>query len=121
MANDPEMIDAFNHSVDFHSLTASRLYDVNIDMVSKDMRRMAKAINFGIIYGMSAWGLSETINVSPLEANIYINKYFDTFKESKKFLDSLIEGAKKDGFTKTILNRRRYIPEAMSSNANLRA
>lgn len=121
MSGDKEMIDAFNHSVDFHSLTASRLYEVEIENVSKDMRRMAKAINFGIIYGMSAWGLSETINVSPLEANIYINKYFDTFKESKKFLDSLIEGAKKDGFTKTILNRRRYIPEAMSSNANLRA
>ena len=121
MSNDPEMISSFNHSIDFHSQTASRLYDVEIGKVTSDMRRMAKAINFGIIYGMSAWGLSETINVSPLEANIYINKYFDTFKEAKVFLDSLVENVKKDGYTTTILNRRRYIPEANSSNKNMRS
>lgn len=121
MSGDPEMIASFNEKIDFHSQTASRLYEVSIENVTKDMRRMAKAINFGIIYGMSAWGLSETINVSPLEANIYINKYFDTFKEAKKFLDSLIENVKKDGFTTTMLNRRRYIPEALSPNANVRS
>ena len=70
---------------------------------------------------MSAWGLSETINVSPLEANIYINKYFATFSKAKAFLDSLVEDAKKDGYTKTILNRRRYIPEINSTNMNMRS
>ena len=120
MANDREMIDSFNHDIDFHSQTASRLYEVPLDVVTKDMRRMAKAINFGIIYGMSAWGLSETINVSPLEANIYINKYFDTYHHAKKFLDELVENVKEDGYTKTIFNRRRYIPEATNSNKNLR-
>jgi DNA polymerase-1 len=121
MSGDPEMIDAFNHMVDFHAMTAARIYEVSLESVTKDMRRMAKAINFGIIYGMSAWGLSETINVSPLEANIYINKYFATFSKAKAFLDSLVEDAKKDGYTKTILNRRRYIPEINSTNMNMRS
>lgn len=121
LSNDPEMVLAFNESIDFHSQTASRLYDVDIKSVSQEMRRMAKAINFGIIYGMSAWGLSETINVSPLEANIYINKYFDTYKQTKVFLDSLIEQAKANGYTKTILNRRRYIPEIQNKNQAIRS
>lgn len=121
LSGDPEMINLFNHAHDFHSQTASRLYEVDINQVTSEMRRMAKAINFGIIYGMSAWGLSETINVTQLEANIYINKYFETFKKAKEFLDSLVESVKELGYTKTILNRRRYIPEAVSSNGSLRA
>lgn len=120
MSNDPNMMDSFNNSVDFHSQTASKIYDVDLTQVTKDMRRTAKAINFGIIYGMSAWGLSETINISPLEADIYINKYFDTYSKVKEFLDEIVANVKKDGYTKTIFNRRRYIPEAISSNANLR-
>ena len=120
LANDEEMIKLFNNSYDFHAQTASKLYDVDISNVTSEMRRMAKAINFGIIYGMSAWGLSETINVTPLEASIFINKYFETFKSAKNYLDFLIDFVKKNGYTKTILNRRRYIPEITSSNANLR-
>lgn len=121
LADDPVMINAFNQDVDFHSLTASRLYEVNIEYVTKEMRRVSKAINFGIIYGMSAWGLSETINITPIEANIYINKYFATYPKTKEFLDSLVRNVKAEGYTKTILNRRRYIPEATSSNQNLRS
>src|SRR5690554_8112746 len=102
------MINLFNHAHDFHSQTASRLYEVDINQVTSEMRRMAKAINFGIIYGMSAGGLSETINVTQLEANIYINKYFETFKKAKELLESLVESVKELGYTKTILNRRRY-------------
>ena len=75
------------------------------------MRRTAKAINFGIIYGMSAWGLSEAINISQSEANVYINKYFENFSKVKTYLDGIIEEAKEKGYTRTILNRRRYIPE----------
>ncbi len=121
LSKDPEMLASFNESVDFHSQTAARLYEVDSKSVSADMRRIAKAINFGIIYGMSAWGLSETMNVSPLEANIYINKYFDTYKETKTYLDSLIEDAKAKGYTKTVLNRRRYIPEIANRNQAIRA
>lgn len=120
LSGDEEMIKLFNNSYDFHAQTASKLYDVDISMVTSEMRRMAKAINFGIIYGMSVWGLSETINITQLEANIYINKYFDTFKKAKEYLDSLVTSVKTDGYTKTILNRRRYIPEAVSSNATMR-
>ena len=121
LSEDEKMINAFNESIDFHSLTASQIFDVDLEAVNKEMRRTAKAINFGIIYGMSAWGLSEAINITPLEANIYINKYFYNFNKVKVYLDSLIEKVKAKGYTKTILNRRRYIPEIVSSNANLRA
>ncbi|MGD9604851.1 MAG: DNA polymerase I [Bacilli bacterium] len=121
MANDEVMIEAFSQAFDFHTQTASTIYDVSVDKVTKDMRRVAKAINFGIIYGMSAWGLSETINISPLEANIFINKYFYTFQKTKAFLDEIIKNVKRDGFTKTIFQRRRYIPEALSDNMNLRS
>ena len=120
LSNDENMVSSFNDNVDFHSRTASLIYDVNLEEVTKEMRRTAKAINFGIIYGMSAWGLSESLGITPLEANIYINKYFDTYKKVKEYLDNVVLKAKEDGYTKTIFNRRRYIPEINSSNANLR-
>lgn len=119
IAKDETMVKMFNDHVDFHKQTASHMYDVTIDEVTKDMRRAAKAINFGIVYGMSAWGLSESLSISPLEANIFINKYFDTFKNVKEYLDNVIVEAKKDGYTKTIFNRRRYLPEINSSNKAL--
>ena len=120
MADDEVMIEAFSQAFDFHTQTASTIYDVPASQVTKDMRRVAKAINFGIIYGMSAWGLSETINITPLEANIFINKYFYTFQKTKAFLDEIIANVKRDGFTRTIFQRRRYIPEVQSENINLR-
>lgn len=115
------MLAAFNDDIDFHALTASQIFDVDLPDVTKDMRRTAKAINFGIIYGMSAWGLSEAINISQSEANVYINKYFENFSKVKTYLDGIIEEAKEKGYTRTILNRRRYIPEINSPNANIRA
>ncbi|HPN60680.1 MAG TPA: DNA polymerase, partial [Bacilli bacterium] len=121
MADDPVMIAAFSQAFDFHTQTASTIFEVPVEQVSKEMRRVAKAINFGIIYGMSAWGLSETIDISPLEANLFINKYFFTFQKTKAFLDAVVANVKKDGYTKTILGRRRYIPEAVSENNNLRS
>lgn len=119
IANDEVMINMFNANVDFHSQTASQMYDVDFKDVTKDMRRAAKAINFGIIYGMSAWGLSESIDITPIDANIYINKYFDTFKDVKKYLDKVIAEAKVNGYTKTIFNRLRYLPELASDNKAL--
>ncbi len=120
MANDPVMIEAFAKSIDFHTQTAARLNDIPAEQVTKEMRRVAKAINFGIIYGMSAWGLSEAINISQYDANVYINKYFYTYQRTKAFLDETVANARKDGYTKTLFNRRRYIPEATSDNATLR-
>ncbi len=119
MADDQPMIDSFNSSEDFHTNTASWLYEVKLQDVTKDMRRTAKAINFGIVYGMSAWGLSESINITPFEANMYIMKYFDNHFKVRQFLDQIILNAKNDGYTKTLFNRFRYIPELLSSNKNL--
>jgi DNA polymerase-1 len=119
-SEDSVMFDSFNNGIDFHSLTASRIFNVPLEKVSKEMRRTAKAINFGIIYGMSAWGLSESIHISPNEANIYIGKYFETYKKVREFLDEIVRKAKEDGYTMTILKRRRYIPEMTSSNITLR-
>jgi DNA polymerase-1 len=120
MADDDKMIDAFKHTVDFHAQTASEIFDVKRELVTKEMRRAAKAINFGIIYGMSAWGLSEALNISPLEANIYINKYFYTFDQAKACLDRFVSEAKANGYSLTLFHRRRYLPEIKSENANVR-
>ena len=119
MSNDEPMINSFNSSEDFHTNTASWLYEVDPKDVTKDMRRTAKAINFGIVYGMSAWGLSESINITPFEANMYIMKYFTTHHKVREFLDQIIIDAKNNGYTKTLYNRLRYIPELLSSNKNL--
>jgi DNA polymerase-1 len=110
------MIDDFNSGVDFHASTAAKIYGVPLDQVTKEMRRMAKAVNFGIIYGMGTWSLSEEIHVSPEEASAFISKYFAIYPEVKSFLDETVENAKIDGYTSTIYHRRRYIPEIVSSN-----
>lgn len=121
LSRDNKMMESFSNGIDFHTHTASELYEVGLEDVTKDMRRTAKAINFGIIYGMSAWGLSETIDITPLEANIYINKYFATYEKAKECLDNFINDARSLGYTKTLYNRRRYIPEITSDNGNLRS
>ncbi|MDD3107571.1 MAG: DNA polymerase I, partial [Bacilli bacterium] len=120
IAEDDKMIDAFKHTIDFHAQTASEIFDVKREDVTKEMRRAAKAINFGIIYGMSAWGLSEALNISPLEANIYINKYFYTYDQAKACLDRFVSEPKANGYSLTLFNRRRYLPEIKSENANVR-
>ena len=119
MADDKVMIDLFNSNEDFHTSTAAQIYEVDKSLVTPSMRRSAKAINFGIVYGMSAWGLSETLGISPSEATIYINKYFYRFSNVKVFLDKTVEDAKANGYTKTIMNRVRYIKELSNSNKAL--
>lgn len=121
MSGDAAMITAFNSGVDFHKKTASEMYEVRLEDVTKDMRRTAKAINFGIIYGMSAWGLSESLKISPKQANNYITKYFETYAQAKQFLDNLIVDARNKGYTETILGRRRYIEEINSTNQTMRS
>ena len=120
MSNDEKMIEAFNSHIDFHTQTDSQIYEVDVNDVTKDMRRTAKAINFGIIYGMSSWGLSERISITPMEANLFINKYFYTYQGVKNCLDKFISDAKELGYSKTLFGRRRYIPQLNDKNAMLR-
>lgn len=120
MSKDTKMIEAFKSHVDFHTQTASQIYDVPVDLVTKDMRRCAKTINFGIIYGMSSWGLSESLGITPLEANVFINKYFYNYPNAKSCLDNFIQSAEENGYSKTLYGRRRYIQELKNTNNNLR-
>lgn len=119
-SNCQSMIDTFNQGVDLHASTASKIYNVNINDVTKEMRRVAKAVNFGIVYGMSDWGLSEELHITPIEANMFIKKYFEVFPEIKPYLDNCISETKEKGYTITMFNRRRYMPEINSSNGALR-
>lgn len=114
------MIDAFNSGEDLHSSTASKIYNVDINDVTKDQRRMAKAVNFGIVYGMSPWGLAEELNITTFEANDFINRYFMIYLEVKDYLENVVNNTKQTGYTETIFGRRRYMPEINSSNGALR-
>ncbi|MCM1259768.1 MAG: DNA polymerase I [Prevotella sp.] len=114
------MIQAFNEGIDLHALTASKVYNIALEQVTKEHRRVAKAVNFGIVYGMSDWGLAEQLHISPYEASDFIRKYFDIYPEIKTYLNQCVEDAKKDGYTTTKYNRRRYMKEINSSNAALR-
>lgn len=116
LSNDPIMIKAFNDGVDIHTKTASQVFDIPIEEVTKEMRRTSKAINFGIIYGMSAWGLSSELGITPYEANHFIEKYFDNFKQAKRCLDNFVLSAHNDGYSKTLFGRIRYIPELKDKN-----
>lgn len=120
MSNCKNMQDEFNSGLDLHSATASRIYGVDINNVTKEMRRTAKAVNFGIVYGMSNWGLSEELNISVYEATSFIDKYFSAYPEIKTYLDNVVDNATNKGYTTTLYKRRRYIPEINSSNVNLK-
>lgn len=120
MSNCKNMQDEFNSGLDLHSATASRIYGVDINDVTKEMRRTAKAVNFGIVYGMSNWGLSEELNISVYEATSFIDKYFSAYPEIKTYLDNVVDNATNKGYTTTLYKRRRYIPEINSSNVNLK-
>lgn len=121
IANDSNMIEAFKNNQDIHTITASQVFNMPLDMVTPLMRGRAKAVNFGIIYGMSAFSLAKDIGVSKKEADTYIENYFNHYSNVKKYLDSTIEEAKEKGYVETIFKRRRYLPELKSSNFNLRS
>lgn len=120
LASAEHMITSFNAGEDLHASTASKIFGVPLDSVTKEQRRMAKAVNFGIVYGMSSWGLSEEIHISPQEASSFINRYFEIYPEIKDYLDNVVANTKRDGYTLTMFNRRRYIPEINSTNGALR-
>ncbi|MCR5301550.1 MAG: DNA polymerase I [Lachnospiraceae bacterium] len=116
MSKDPSLIEAFNSGADIHSITAAKVFHVPEEEVTPIMRRNAKAVNFGIIYGISAFGLSEDLNISRSEAKQFIEEYFATFPKVKEYLDSGVERAKKDKYVVTEYSRRRPLPELSSSN-----
>ena len=120
MSQDETMIDAFKHNEDIHTKTASQVFNVSMDEVTSKQRSDAKAVNFGIVYGKSDFGLSEDLNIPVKQAKGYIENYFNKYNKIKEFMDNIIEDASSNGYVTTILNRRRYIPEIKSSNFMLR-
>ena len=116
-----ELINAFNDGIDIHTKTAMDIFNVPEEGVTKNMRRQAKAVNFGILYGISSYGLSEDLGISVKEAKDFINKYFETYPGVKDYMNSEIEEAKKNGYVKTIMNRKRVIEELKSSNYMVRS
>ena len=121
MADDDAMISAFSSGEDIHTSTAAQVFSMPLDMVTPLMRSRAKAVNFGIVYGIGAFSLAKDIGVSRKEASEYINNYLATFKGVDRFMKEGIEKAKQDGFVTTLFGRRRYLPELSSSNGMLRA
>ena len=122
LSSDTNMINILkSQDADIHTETASRIFDVKIESVTKDMRRKAKEVNFGLIYGMEAFGLSKSLNVSKKEAQDLIDSYFAQFPKIKGYLDRIVSDAEKNGYTKTLYGRKRYIKELSSSNFQLKA
>ena len=121
MAGDEKMIEAFRSGRDFHTVTAAQVFGVEPDQVSAEMRRSAKAVNFGIVYGISAFSLSQDIGVTVAEAKAYMDKYFATYPGVRAYMDHVVEQAKADGYVSTLMGRRRWLPELKSSNFNTRS
>ncbi|RBW71496.1 DNA polymerase I [Bacillus taeanensis] len=121
IAKDEKLIDAFNEGMDIHTKTAMDVFGAKEEEVTADMRRHAKAVNFGIVYGISDYGLSQSLGITRKEAAAFIERYLESFPGVKAYMDDIIQQAKRDGFVTTLLNRRRYLPEINSRNFNLRS
>ena len=121
MSGDERLIEAYREEQDIHKITASQVFHIPLDQVTSQQRRNAKAVNFGIVYGISAFGLSEDLSISRQEANEYIQKYFETYPGVKAFLDRMVKEGKEKGYVTTLYGRRRPIPELKSSNFNQRS
>lgn len=116
MSGDEMLIQAYREAQDIHAMTASKVFHVPIEEVTSLQRRNAKAVNFGIVYGISSFGLSQDLSITRREAEAYIKNYFETYPGIKTFLDGLVEQAKRDGYVTTMFGRRRPVPEISSSN-----
>lgn len=121
MSEDPTLIDAFKQGMDIHTRTAMDVFHVSAEEVDSHMRRAAKAVNFGIVYGISDYGLSQNLNITRKEAADFIAKYLKSFPGVQRYMDDIVQEAKRSGYVTTILNRRRYLPDITSSNFNLRS
>lgn len=121
MSEDKNLVEAFREGMDVHTRTAMDVFHVAEDEVDSSMRRAAKAVNFGIVYGISDYGLSQNLDITRKEAATFIEKYFASFPGVKQYMDDIVQDAKLNGYVTTILNRRRYLPDITSSNFNLRS
>jgi DNA polymerase-1 len=116
LSGDVNLIEAYKQAQDIHRITASQVFHVPFDEVTDQMRRNAKAVNFGIVYGISSFGLSQDLSISRKEAAEYIERYFENFPGIKQYLDGLVAGAKEKGYVTTMFGRKRPVPEISSSN-----
>jgi len=121
MSEDKNLVEAFREGMDVHTRTAMDVFHVSADEVDSNMRRAAKAVNFGIVYGISDYGLSQNLDITRKEAATFIEKYFASFPGVKQYMDDIVQDAKFNGYVTTILNRRRYLPDITSSNFNIRS
>ncbi len=119
ISKDEHLLEAFNNNVDVHSATASMMFNIPLDEVTKDHRRNAKAINFGLIYGMSAFGLAKQIDVSRTQAKAYIDAYFENYPGVLNYMDNIRETAKVQGYVETVMGRRLYLPQINAKNKML--
>ncbi len=120
ISGDEHMIKAFNEGKDIHAITASKVFDVPLEEVTKQMRTEAKAVNFGIVYGISDFGLGENIGISRRKAKVYIEKYFEKYPGIKAFMRKTVADCKEKGYVETLWHRKRYVPEIKSANFNVR-
>lgn len=120
LSMDESMIDAFKEGTDIHAATAAKVFEVELDQVDRDMRSKAKMVNFGIIYGISAYGLSQRLSIPRKEAQEIIDSYFEKYPKIKSYMDESIVFAKEHGYVETIMNRRRYLPDINGRNAVVR-
>lgn len=120
LSEDKNMIDAFLSGYDIHAATAAKIYKVDIKDVTSDMRRKAKTANFGIIYGISIFGLAERMNVDRKEAKELIDGYFETYPQVREYMDKSIQIAREQGYVETIFHRKRFLPDINSRNATVR-
>lgn len=121
ISQDEKLIDAFKQGLDIHTATAMEVFHVEAEGVTSNMRRQAKAVNFGIVYGISDYGLSQSLGITRKDAAAFIERYLNTYPGVQEYMDSSIRVAKEKGYVTTLLNRRRYIPEVTSRNFNLRS
>jgi DNA polymerase-1 len=120
LSGDAAMLEAFNQGLDIHAATAAKVFDVPLEKVTREMRSNAKTVNFGIIYGVSAFGLSQQTNLSRTESKEVIESYFKTYPGIKKYMDENVELAREKGYVTTILGRKRILKDINSRNAILR-
>lgn len=120
ISGDEGLIDAFKNNIDIHTKTASELFNTPKESVTDEMRRIAKTVNFGVVYGISPFGLSEALNIPPKEAASYIEQYFKKHEGVRNYIDEAIKTARENGYVKTLMGRKRPIPEINSRNTNIR-
>jgi DNA polymerase-1 len=120
LSEDKLLVEAFKSGRDFHSITAARVFGVDADTVTVEMRAKIKAMNYGLAYGLSAFGLSQQLRIEPGEARGLMEEYFETFGGIRDYLGGIVDEARKSGFTETIMGRRRYLPDLTSDNRQRR-